>query len=249
MVRKQVILLAFLALGADRLAAEAIPADNLPEKFGALQTVDQISLSPHGTKIAFLGHLGANQVIYVVDLVAGGAPKPIIKAESREARFSWCGWSTPQRLVCDVRTVLRNNGVLFGFSRLIALDADRSRLVKLTPDQSNRALRLVQYGGSVLDWSVRGEPGKILISRQYAPENSFGSKVRREKDGFGVEMLDTVTLKRVNVESPRQGAVDYMSDGGGNVRMIGIQGTDKMDIPKTPFPTCIAGRAPAIGSR
>ena len=231
-MRLQLALLALLALGTDQLAAQPAPAANLAEKFGALETVDQISLAPDGSKIAYLGQLGADQVIYVVDLVAGGAPKPIIKAESREARFSWCGWSTPQRLVCDVRTVLSDNGVLLGFSRLIALDADGKRLVKLTQDQSNRALRIVQDGGTVLDWSVPGEPGKILMTREYVPENTMGTNLRSDKDGVGVDMVDTVTLKRSKVESPRRGAVEYLSDGRGNVRMVGLQDTNSQGYAK-----------------
>ena len=231
-MRLQLALLALLALGTDQLAAQPAPAANLAEKFGALETVDQISLAPDGSKIAYLGQLGADQVIYVVDLVAGGAPKPIIKAESREARFSWCGWSTPQRLVCDVRTVLSDNGVLLGFSRLIALDADGKRLVKLTQDQSNRALRIVQDGGTVLDWSVPGEPGKVLMTREYVPENTMGTNLRSDKDGVGVDMVDTVTLKRSKVESPRRGAVEYLSDGRGNVRMVGLQDTNSQGYAK-----------------
>ena len=231
-MRLQWALLTLLALGTDRLAAEPAPTNTLAEKFGALETVDQISLAPDGSKIAYLGQIGADQVIYVVDLAAGGAPKPIIRAESRDARFTWCGWSTPQRLVCDVRTVLSNNGVLLGFSRLVALDADGKRLVKLTQDQSSRAIRVVQDGGSVLDWSVPGEPGKILMTREYVPENRMGSNLRSDKDGVGVDLVDTVTLARSKVESPRRGAVEYLTDGRGNVRMVGLQDTNSQGYAK-----------------
>ena len=231
-MRLQWALLALLALGTDRLAAEPAPTNTLAEKFGALETVDQISLAPDGSKIAYLGQIGADQVIYVVDLAAGGAPKPIIRAESRDARFTWCGWSTPQRLVCDVRTVLSNNGVLLGFSRLVALDADGKRLVKLTQDQSSRAIRVVQDGGSVLDWSVPGEPGKILMTREYVPENRMGSNLRSDKDGVGVDLVDTVTLARSKVESPRRGAVEYLTDGRGNVRMVGLQDSNSQGYAK-----------------
>ena len=231
-MRLQWALLTLLALGTDRLAAEPAPTNTLAEKFGALETVDQISLAPDGSKIAYLGQIGADQVIYVVDLAAGGAPKPIIRAESRDARFTWCGWSTPQRLVCDVRTVLSDNGVLLGFSRLVALDADGKRLVKLTQDQSSRAIRVVQDGGSVLDWSVPGEPGKILMTREYVPENRMGSNLRSDKDGVGVDLVDTVTLARSKVESPRRGAVEYLTDGRGNVRMVGLQDTNSQGYAK-----------------
>ena len=231
-MRLQLALLALLALGTDRLAAQPAPMGNLAEKFGALETVDQISLAPDGSKIAYLGQLGSDQVIYVVDLVAGGLPKPIIKAESRDARFSWCGWSTPERLVCDVRTVLSDNGVLLGFSRLVALDADGRRLVKLTQDQSFRALRIVQDGGTVLDWSVPGEPGKVLMTREYVPENAMGTNLRNDKDGLGVDMVDTVTLKRSKVESPRRGAVEYLSDERGTVRMLGLQDSNSQGYAK-----------------
>ena len=231
-MRQHLALLVLLSLGTDRLTAQPASGGNLAEKFGALETVDQISLAPDGSKIAYLGQIGADQVIYVADLVAGGAPKPIIKAESRDARFSWCGWSTSQRLVCDVRTVLSDSGVLLGFSRLVAMDSDGTRLVKLTQDQSSRAMRVVQDGGSVLDWSVPGEPGKILMTREYVPENRMGSNLRSDKDGVGVDMVDTVTLARNKVESPRRGAVEYLTDGRGNIRIVGLQDTNSQGYAK-----------------
>lgn len=231
-MRLQLALLGLLALGTDRLAAQPAPIDSLAAKFGALETVDQISLAPDGSKIAYLGQLGADQVIFVADMVAGGVPKPIIKAESRDARFSWCGWSTPQRLVCDVRTVLSSDGVLLGFSSLVALDADGKRLVKLTRDQSSRALRVSQDGGTVLDWSVPGEPGKVLMTHDYVPESAMGTNLRKDQDGLGVDMVDTVTLKRSKVESPRRGAAEYLTDGRGNVRIMGLQESTSLGYAK-----------------
>ena len=227
-MRRSIAVFALLFLAADGLAAEPAPhpATDLAVKFGALQSVGQISLSPDAKKIAYLGHLNGNQVIFVVDLVTGGGPRPIIKSDSDQALFSWCAWSAPQRLVCNVQTVLSDEGVLMGFSRLVAMDADGENLVKLTRDQSQRALRTVQDGGDVIDWSVPGQPGKVLMTRQYVPENMMGSKLQSDRDGVGVDLVDTITLKRSKVEGPRQGAIEYLTDGRGTVRIMGLQNTD-----------------------
>ena len=227
-MRRSIALFALLSLAADGLAAEPAPpaTTELAVKFGALQSVGQISLSPDASKIAYLGHLNGNQVIFVVDLVTGGKPRPIIKSDSDQALFSWCAWSAPQRLVCNVQTVLSNEGVLMGFSRLVAMDADGTNLVKLTRDQSPRALRTVQDGGDVIDWSVPGQPGKVLMTRQYVPENMMGTNLQSDRDGVGVDLVDTITLKRSKVEGPRRGAIEYLTDGRGSVRIMGLQNTD-----------------------
>jgi len=48
----------------------------------------------------------------------------------------------------------------------------------------------------------------------------------RQKNGFGVDRIDTVTLKTSPVEPPRRDAGGYMSDGKGHVRLMDMVGLD-----------------------
>lgn len=46
--------------------------------------------------------------------------------------------------------------------------------------------------------------------RAYIPENSMGTTIKREDEGYGIELVDTLTLRRSNVESPWRDAVSYI---------------------------------------
>ncbi len=195
----------------------------LAEKFGSLESVGQISLAPDAGKVAWVGSSGEDQLLYVADLSANSGPKAVLRVGPDKGQLSWCRWASVSRLVCQVRTVVNDAGVLLGFSRLIALDVDGKNLVVLTRDINNRSLRVIQDGGDVLDWDVAGQPGQVLMTRAYVPENTTGTNLRSSVEGLGVDMLDTQSLKRTRVEGARRSAVDYITDGHGTVRIMAIQ--------------------------
>jgi dipeptidyl aminopeptidase/acylaminoacyl peptidase len=223
------LLLAFtLALFPLGLVNAAPPGpDNLElaAKFGALESVEQISISPSGNRLVYIGAYQKSRMIFIVDLVSGGQPVPIFKLDPVDGRLTWCYWASEERLVCQVRTIVNDAGVLLGFSRLFAVNADGSKLVRLTAPTNSRSMGLMQYGGGVIDWNVPGSPGSVLMTRTYIPENSMGTNIKHEEEGLGVEQVDTLSLRRNKVESPRRDAVEYISDGNGAIRVMGTQST------------------------
>lgn len=195
----------------------------LAEKFGSLETVGQISLAPDATKVAYIGSNGEDDILYVADLLAGRVPKVILSVRAETGSLSWCRWASGTRLVCQVGVVMNDAGVLIGFSRLIAMDADGKNLVRLTQDTNSRSLSIIQNGGDVIDWDVKGPPGQVLMTRQYVEETTIGTYLRSPGAGLGVDSIDTQSLKRTKVEGPKRSAVDYITDGHGNVRIMGTQ--------------------------
>lgn len=196
----------------------------LAEKFGSLETAGQISMAPDGGKVAWIGSNGEDQILYVADLATYSGPKAVLRVGADKGGVTWCRWASVTRLVCQVKTVVNDTGVLLGFSRLIALDADGKNLVRLTQEINSRSLGEIQDGGDVLDWDVAGQPGQVLMTREYVPESTIGTNFRNTADGLGVDMVDTQSLKRARVEAPRSSAVEYITDGHGNVRIMALQG-------------------------
>ncbi len=215
--------LLLLAVGASSVASAQV-GSSLAERFGALESVSQISLSPNGSKVAFISpRLGGGQTLYVADMVNGGLPKSIANSSESNDALDWCAWATDTRLICEMGGVVNSAGVLIGFSRMIALDSDGKNFAKLTPNTSSRALGVAQNGGTVIDWDVADKPGSILMTRSYIPETSIGTNISSDAEGLGVELVDTRSLKRQGVEKPRRDAVEYVSDGHGTVRIMGQQ--------------------------
>lgn len=125
------------------------------------------------------------------------------------------------RLVCQAYTTYNNVGTRFTISRLFALNADGSQQVKLTANHDERALAFAASGGQIIDWDLPDAPNSVMMARVWVEESNMGSNIRREDQGFGVEMVDTLTLKRKKLEEPRRDAGEYITDGHGTIRIMG----------------------------
>lgn len=68
-----------------------------------------------------------------------------------------------------------------------------------------------------------GEDGAILMTRSYVPEAKIGSLIEKRLEGLGVDRIDTRSGSGKRVETPAKLAIDYISDGVGNVRVMGMQ--------------------------
>ncbi len=214
--------------GSAMAQGTAVDPASLAARFGALESVRQLSLSPSGDKIAYIApRPQGGAVIMVVDLAGDGQPKAILAQRAGTQNLRWCAWPTETRLICSNYTVVGTGSDNVAMSRLIVLNADGSNPRQLTADGgSNTIGAVLGGGGDIVDWNVPGKPDSILLSRYYLPEVTIGSNAKREVNGFGVEEVDTRTLLRHNVERPAFEAVQYLSDGSGNVRVMGVQPRD-----------------------
>jgi dipeptidyl aminopeptidase/acylaminoacyl peptidase len=204
------------------LVGAAPPADP-PAAFGARERVLDISMSPGGTKLAFITPgPGQSTVLYTVDAAGGRPPQRAVAADGRPERLSQCGWVSEQRLICTLYFVVENivpNQPVDG-TRLIALNADGTGAKLLSRRVSANDLYLALGGGEVVDW-LPGSDGDVLIARSYVPESKIGTRFEEKRKGYAVDRIDTESLNTSMVEQPDDHAGDYISDGRGNVRIKG----------------------------
>lgn len=207
------------------------------EVFGAREAVLDLSLSPDGTKIAYIAPQGAGgEALWVVDLAGNPAPKKILGNADQSTDLFDCSWVTDARLICGAYVVQDAGGTLLGFTRLVVLNSDGSGLQSLTRSNSSRALSINQYGGGVLAYEIEGKPGKLLMERDVAAESSLNTRIAEEEGGLTVEELDVENLRTRRVEAPQPGAVGYIADDSGALRIrtlrragnAGYEGTDEV---------------------
>ncbi|MCE2843328.1 MAG: S9 family peptidase, partial [Novosphingobium sp.] len=218
-----------LATAAVTLAVPATAQDaaTLAQKFGALESIRQLSMSPGGNYLSIVApDKNGGQVLYLADLSVPGLPKAIMRQGQPDQQLRWCEFATDTRLICMVTLQMDEGGQTLNFSRLFSMGADGSDVKQLSARNGGRSLGRVFYGGGIIDWDIPGKPGKVLMSRIFLPQDTAGTNIRAKGEGLGVEEVDVTTLARKLVEKPRSEASEYISDGHGNVRIMGIMPRD-----------------------
>ena len=213
--------------GASIAPAHADTGAELAAKFGALESVQNIRISPDGTKIIYISPDATDsRALYIVDIANGGVPKRIISQSAPGEPITWCAFATDVRIICQIRFVVKEAATLLGFSRLVALNSDGSGIAAIDTGATSRSLGIVQSGGGIIDWNVPGKAGNILMTRKYVPEFSADTQMASRDDGLGVDSIDVVTMRRKMVEKARSEAAYYISDGKGTVRLMATQFKD-----------------------
>ena len=205
-------------------AAAGADSDMLAKAFGARESVRQISLSPDGTKLAMIMPTSPDgERLAVVDLTGEAKLRSILVSKGKPDRISFCRWPTNDLILCSASFVRDDGAGEVGYTRLFTLHPDGSGMKAVSKESNNRSLYAVQHGGSIVDWQAAGAPGRILLTRQFVPETGIGSSIRHDKEGLGVESVDLETQARTTVEAPRSEASEFISDGFGQVRIIGTR--------------------------
>lgn len=190
--------------------------------FGARQSIEQISLSPDGTKIAYIAPSnGQASQLFTVDLNADGKTSVALTSSGKPDRLGHCGWITNTRLACNVYGVINDNQDRSYVSRIFAVDADGKQLKMLSNRQTGSANYMAYSGGGVLE-AVKGEGSRVLMARVYVPEEKAGTLINKKNEGFGVDEVDSLTLRATRVVKPVLDAVEFRSDGQGHVRIMGL---------------------------
>lgn len=210
------------------LAAAVLPATAYAQsrdavRFGARETVRDVSISPDGKRVAMVVTSGPRGAGLVVVDTANGNMKPLLNYPGNEAKLESCSWSTSERLVCTIWAAVNERGRMFAITRLIAINADGSGTKELSAPQRTGQLYERFYGGSVLDWLPDENGSAVLMLRYFVPEANTGKLVAQSREGLGVERVDTVSLKRTIVEPPRETGSDFITDGHGTVRIFGVR--------------------------
>jgi dienelactone hydrolase len=195
-------------------------------KFGALESVAQMSLAPDGAHVAYVSPLANSGSALNIIAVNEGTPRPILAA-GKDQKLQGCKWVSNERLACWLRQTMEDANQILGFSRIVAINVDGSKVVQLTARTRGTSLGLMQFGGDILSFDLPGKPNTVLMAREFLPERATGSIIQRNAQGVGVEEVDSVTLRRRVVEAPRRTADTYIADSNGAVRIMGLMGSNE----------------------
>lgn len=195
--------------------------------FGEREAVEGASLSPDGTKLAYITPMrGQGSVLMIVELEpVPQAPKAIFKLDGEPSRMGSCKWTGNSRLLCSVYASLEVVGDAAYATRMVAIDAagGEPKVLHIRKGGTGEQLDYGLYGGSVIDWNP-GDDGYVLMIRDYIPQESISSAgastmIAQKKAGLGVDLVDTRTLRGKTVEQPDLDASWFISDGYGAVRI------------------------------
>lgn len=216
LVRMLVICLAWLSVAA----TASVPSD-LAEAFGARESVEQISLSPDGSKIAYIApRPGQGAALYTVNL-ADGQPVMAASVDGDPQRLTRCDWLSNNRLACRIYAVVASTEIM-PVTRWVALDADGKNFKMLSQSENLNQRYATGYGGNIVDL-LPGRDGSILMDRWFVPEAALKTRLADEREGYGVVRIDSRTLAATVVEAPVRFGVEFLSDGQGEVRIMGTQ--------------------------
>lgn len=211
---------------AGSLGVQSAAAADASKAFAALESVEDISLSPDGHRIAFIAPLGdRGNALYIADVEGEGEPHRILASNGDPDRLDWCHWANDKRLICNIygRDKLGGAGDIYGYSNVVAIDADGANVTKLSARRGNNSLYLDLRGGSVIDW-LPSDDKTVLMTRSYVPEARVGTRFGSTKEGLGVDRIDISSARATPVEPPHDDSVEYITDGHGQLRIKGVEG-------------------------
>lgn len=224
------ILIGWMALGWMASAqAEGAAAFDAAAAFGARPSVSRMSLSPDGTSIAYVVPGPGQSAVLLTMRLDGPNPTPVgvVRSDGKPFRLQGCEWVAATRLVCAIYGLEKVPGFdfeLMPFTRIIAVDVDGKNQQVLSTGARDYSVGIQLGGGEVLDL-LPEEDGVVLMSRSYNTRIRTGSHLGSDKQGLGVDRIDTRTLKVQAVEPARADAVAYLGDGRGNIRILGSRPT------------------------
>ena len=221
---KQAIALLVLLCACSSAAGQQANSFDAAAAFGARPSVSHMRLSPDGQSVAYLSPLqGQGSVLYTLSLAEGAKPRAALVADGKPDRLEGCFWVANDRLACYLHGSLKDPTYgIMPVSRLVAVNADGTDLKLLSKRDSIYGHGIHLDGGEIID-SLPAENGAVLMVRTYVGDDRTGSRIGSSARGIGVDRLDTRTLISRRVEPPREDAVEYISDGRGAVRIVGLE--------------------------
>jgi dipeptidyl aminopeptidase/acylaminoacyl peptidase len=225
-VPKRIVAVAWLCLCAGWPVLEASAFD-AAAAFGARPSVSDLTLSPDGMRVAWIAPAaGQGAVVYTMSLAKDAKAQGAFTANGNGERVSSCRWVSNERLVCTV-ALMRKDPTLgvVPISRVIAVNIDGTNQQMLSTRENSYSHGWQLGGGEVIDWLPDAE-SSVLMVRVYLADDRTGSRIGSADAGLGVDQLDTRNLQSHRIEPPRREAMDYISDGRGHVRIVGLRSHD-----------------------
>jgi dienelactone hydrolase len=218
-----------LLLVAALVRAETPVAFNAARAFGARPSVEGLSLSPDGTRVAYIAPgKGQGAVLVTGRFDNEYKEAPVMVSDGKPFRLRGCRWVSNQRLVCRVFGIMQDPSGFAGLlpvSRWIAVNADGTNIQTLATRRDTYSRGYLLHDGDIIDY-LPDEDSAVLMSRLYTPDAHLGSHIGSDQEGLGVDWVDTRNLTVRHLIAPNPQAFEYLSDGRGTVRVMGVEERD-----------------------
>lgn len=221
MFRKNIVVVSLAITTA--FTSPTVLANEKAEIFGAMPAIRDISLSPDGNRIAFISPgPGTMSDLYTIDLANGDEPTRVMSSSGNPEHLQWCGWVSNSRLACRLGGLKEQVGEIYGFGTIFAIDANGDNARQLTLEKDANTVTYSLGSGAIIDW-LPDEQNAVLMSRYHPEKSSTSSRAINKDFGLAVERIDTVTGRAKFTERPSDEAIEYITDGEGNVRIKGMR--------------------------
>lgn len=219
-------LAAVMALSATAFATAASAETDLAAAFGAREQIAQISLSPDGSRLAYVVPT-AGQGSALLTFTPGRDQKPTVAfaVNGESDRLSDCRWVSNDRLACEIWGLAQPGEIAYvgiiSYSRVVAIDANggNPRVLSTQRNAYSRGYNL--RGGEVIDL-LPDEDGFVLMTRNQLADTRLGTRFGNSEAGMTVDRINTRNLAVTRVESVEDDVYEYITDRHGMVRIKGI---------------------------
>ncbi|KQX19581.1 MULTISPECIES: S9 family peptidase [unclassified Sphingomonas] len=213
---------AVLALAATGASAQT----DLATAFGAREQIEQISLSPDGSRLAYIVPTkGQGSALLTYAPGIDKEPKVALVMNGEPDRLSGCNWIANDRLVCGIWGLARPPQLatagIIPYSRVVAIDANggNPRMLSTTGNSASRGFNL--RGGEVIDW-LPDEDGSVLMTRLQLPDSRLGTRLGKSEGGMTLDKINTRNLNAARLETAEENIATYLSDRRGTLRIKGV---------------------------
>jgi len=135
--------------------AEPLSIDALASR----PAVSQVGISPDGRYLSLIKTSKGKAGVVIIDRLHPDVAARVVMSEPPNFLFRWCKFATNERLLCGLSGLDRERGVVFGVTRLVAVDATGENLLVLL---QNSSMVQGQFLDRVLQWHT-GLPDVVLI--------------------------------------------------------------------------------------
>ena len=209
-------LLMIAALGAAMLTQAPARADEAARIFGERAAASGMSLSPDGTKVAYLTPAGDRDALVIAD-VASGDTNVALRSDGSEFNINWCTWARAERLICQLYGISLVSDLMMGFSRIVAVNADGSDAIQLSQQQRMGEIATRNSGGSVENL-LPDDPDHILMNLYQSVEHNQASRFGNDDGGTFLGRVNIDSGRITKLEGPNEETAGYFTDAAGNIR-------------------------------
>lgn len=217
-----------------------------------MEAVQSISLSPDGTRIAYISpDWRQGRGLWVVGTDEGAEPRRLLVSDGNPAHLSSCRWASDTHLVCLIFAREDIAGQIFGATTIISVAVESGEVTRLSNRRSPYGTYADGEGGEIIDW-LSADGGAIMMTRSYVPEARNSTRIYERREGLGVDRINVSNGRETSVEHPDPEAINYVTDGNGHVRlreMLRVTTGDIADEVRISYRPATGGDWQLLGTR